>query len=622
MALLSFTVKRSGFFISLAFGESNTERRVVNIMKKRRNNPVILCFALLLVTFCAVAFRTNPKESGADTKQGQSKNSEENNNLNNHLDTDKKTDSQNNQPKIESSETPNQKDSADSLLSAVKDAVQKEENLNFLKQIALGTPDFSNPQDMDDVFWENYLFYTYSNSGNYETVSRYIKQYGHEHDCTKISSKEVDETTLQIFGTSFSEYIKALTPTRRTQNLIEYEDGFYYIDHSGYDAPDYILDFVKATIENEMVKVTVNERLSYEETPCSQINLYLLPAENEKGFLLARKKEILWAPPILPLYGSWTVTDYIIPAGVYVLSTDEINSYIGTSLQYGADYFQSADGNFSVPMYNRELVGWQDFSNLFGKHTLKNAGILSKNIDSYNLDVPGDAPFGCFVYLYDSHHGLVFYEGVLFRISLQTKPLPTADTWQSAYLDIIRDLPSFLVDSDPDNYRLKDYYNPNNNLVYLGIHDFDGDGVPEFLAGDTSSMAVFTFADGQAKKLYDLFYPESVWCIDGVSFKGNSISLGCSGSGGTAWVNFGFLDNQYLLGLYSEISNSAVMINGKESTLEELNKIYTTDYEKREETEHKDRLRLINQDNVWILRFPSGQEVIVNQDFDYSLIQW
>lgn len=619
MAMLSFAAKRSGFSIGLAFGKSNTERRVVNIMKKRKNNPIILCFALLLVAFCAVAFVTLPKESDARTIQDQSDDGIENNDKNSDADND--PDAQKIPTKTDCPENSNQKDTENPLLSSVKEVVQKEENLNFLKQISLGTPDFSNLQNMDDVFWENYLFYTYASSENYERVLRYTNRYHKETTCVKVSSEEVDETALQIFGTSFSEYTKALTPTGKTQNLIEYENGFYYIDCSGYEPPDYVFDFVEAAVENETVKVTINKHLKYEETPCSQINLYFVPSENERGFLLVRKKEIRWASSVLPLYGSWTVTGYIIPDGINALSADQIDSYIGTSLQYGADYFQSADGNFSVPMYNREVVSWEDFSDLFG-NALKNAGILSKSIDSYTLDVPGDAPFGCFVYLYDSHHGLVFCEGVLFRISLQTKPLPAADSWQSAYLDIIRDLPSFLVCSDPDNYRQKDYYDPNNNRVYLGIHDFDGDGIPELLAGDTISMAVFTFADGRAEKLYDLFYPDRNWCINGVSFKGNCISLGCSGSGGTDWVNFGFLDNKYQLGLYSEISNSAVIINEKESTLEELNKIYTTDYEKREETEHKDRLRLICRDNIWVLCFPSGQEVTVNQDFDYSLVQW
>ena len=621
MTMLSFAAKRSGFLIGLAFGKSNTERRVVNIMKKRKNNPIILCFALLLVAFCAVAFMTLPKESDANTIQDQSDDNIENNDFNKNSDVDNDPDAQEIQTKTDRPENSNPKDTENLLLSAVKEAVQKEENLNFLKQISLGTPDFSNLQSMDDVFWENYLFYTYASSENYEKVLRYINRYQCETTCFKVSSEEIDETALQIFGTSFSEYTKALTPTEKTQNLVEYENGFYYIDCSGYEPPDYVFDFVEAAVENETVKATINKRLKYEETPCSQINLYFVPSENERGFLLARKKEIRWASSILPLYGSWTVTGYIVPDGIYALSAEQIDSYIGTSLQYGADYFQSADGNFSVPMYNRELVSWEEFSNLFG-NALKNARILSKSIDSYNLDVPGDAPFGCFVYLYDSHHGLVFCEGVLFRISLQTKPLPAADSWQSAYLDIIRDLPSFLVCSDPDNYRQKDYYDPNNNRVYLGIHDFDGDGIPELLAGDTISMAVFTFADGRAEKLYDLFYPDRSWCIHGVSFKENCISLGCSGSGGTDWVNFGFLDNKYQLGLYSEISNSAVIINGKESTLEEFNKIYTTDYEKREETEHKDRLRLIYRDNIWVLCFPSGQEVTVNKDFDYSLIQW
>ena len=137
MAMLSFAAKRSGFSIGLAFGKSNTERRVVNIMKKRKNNPIILCFALLLVAFCAVAFVTLPKESDARTIQDQSDDGIENNDKNSDADND--PDAQKIPTKTDCPENSNQKDTENPLLSSVKEVVQKEENLNFLKQISLGT---------------------------------------------------------------------------------------------------------------------------------------------------------------------------------------------------------------------------------------------------------------------------------------------------------------------------------------------------------------------------------------------------------------------------------------------------------------------------------------------------
>ncbi|MBO5228903.1 MAG: M56 family metallopeptidase, partial [Lachnospiraceae bacterium] len=59
--LLSFSVKRSGFSVGLAFGESNTERRVRNIMKKNKKSFIIVGIIALLAVFCVVAFMTIPK---------------------------------------------------------------------------------------------------------------------------------------------------------------------------------------------------------------------------------------------------------------------------------------------------------------------------------------------------------------------------------------------------------------------------------------------------------------------------------------------------------------------------------------------------------------------------------
>lgn len=62
--LLSFAERQSGFFIGLAFGESNTERRVKNIMNKRKGNVFTVSAIAVLVIFCIAAFMTIPKKDG------------------------------------------------------------------------------------------------------------------------------------------------------------------------------------------------------------------------------------------------------------------------------------------------------------------------------------------------------------------------------------------------------------------------------------------------------------------------------------------------------------------------------------------------------------------------------
>lgn len=194
--------------------------------------------------------------------------------------------------------------------------------------------------------------------------------------------------------------------------------------------------------------------------------------------------------------------------------------------------------------------------------------------------------------------------------------------WQEAYLDIICNIQDYLVDVD-DSRRIPEIYDPMDIWGYLGIHDFDGDNIPELIAGDTITLAVFTFYQGRAEKLADLYFPDMVWCINGVQFKDHSVSVTCAGSDGCDYVNFGFLDGEYKLGLYSEYDEqSDEIINGKVSTLEELNCIYVLDFDERAGEEWRDRIRLAYKKENWYLIYHSGYEVKMDDTFDFSQIEW
>lgn len=56
--LLAFAARQNGFSIGLAFGESNTERRVKNLMRKRRGSIIIDIVIVLLAVFCVIALLT------------------------------------------------------------------------------------------------------------------------------------------------------------------------------------------------------------------------------------------------------------------------------------------------------------------------------------------------------------------------------------------------------------------------------------------------------------------------------------------------------------------------------------------------------------------------------------
>lgn len=199
----------------------------------------------------------------------------------------------------------------------------------------------------------------------------------------------------------------------------------------------------------------------------------------------------------------------------------------------------------------------------------------------------------------------------------------SADTWEEAYLHIICNMPDYLVDVDGTRAADPELFDPEDSQVYLGVHDFDGDDAPELIVGDGLTLAVFSYADGQTQKIADLYYPGIVWCVNGVYFKGNSMSVHCNGAGGSVYVHFGFMDGQYVLGLYDELTfPSDVIINGEKSTLEEMNRIYTTNYEEITAEERREQIRLVREGGSWTLHFQSGDTAVLDDSFDYNLITW
>lgn len=192
------------------------------------------------------------------------------------------------------------------------------------------------------------------------------------------------------------------------------------------------------------------------------------------------------------------------------------------------------------------------------------------------------------------------------------------ETWQEVYKQILL--------SDPQNY-LEDAdtgCNPEDRRLYLGIHDFDSDDCPELIIGDPGSAAVFTFIDGEAQKLADLCIPDTVWCINGLHARGNSISTQCNGSTGSNFVNFGFLDNEYVLGIYTELCNEydPPVINGEPGTLDQMNRIYSTDYTSFSEEDRKELIRLVREGEHWAIHLPSEEVLVVDGSFDFERFLW
>lgn len=415
-ALLSFAEKQSGFSVGLAFGESNTERRVRNIMKKRKSSFIIIVLLVLLAVFCIFAFLTVPKESGKDSDIPVISDDEGIQEDNGAGGAENKNENQGGSEKQENS----QGQGSEGTEPGSGSITLTEDDLDYLKRLSMLLPDFSEEAEMDAGFWENYLFCTYTSDFERETVNLYSEQYGSEILYVKIDAAEVGRTVEQIFGKTLSEYVKDMQALGDSTDNIKYEDGYFYISIS--DSPDYVLELKETAAADGVTKVVLLESVDFEPGPIAEITLYLLPAENERGFIITGRaseiftqgggNQIQWDKT--SIYGTWKITDYIAP-WIYALTEEEINSYIGRSIVYTENSIclENEDSK-KVERYSREIVTAREFEEMYRASTAE-LGISGTALNYYEAAVEGDFPFGSSFYQVDYDNALIFYEGVFFR---------------------------------------------------------------------------------------------------------------------------------------------------------------------------------------------------------------
>lgn len=222
-----------------------------------------------------------------------------------------------------------------------------------------------------------------------------------------------------------------------------------------------------------------------------------------------------------------------------------------------------------------------------------------------------------------------------FRTDASTQTIPAVErpigevrstiaygnSWQEAYLKILFTPQDYLMDLDHwrsghlAEWGLDPYF-------YLGIHDFDLDGVPELIIGDGISLGVFTYADGKTTKLADLCDTESPWCVNGVRFDNHVICAECAGAGTRSCVMFGYVDGQYQLAIYSTMSGPRLIINEKPCTLEDIKHIYPSIDEYDNESLWCYRVKRAYIDDSLCVEASDGTWMPVDENFDFNSFSW
>ena len=193
---------------------------------------------------------------------------------------------------------------------------------------------------------------------------------------------------------------------------------------------------------------------------------------------------------------------------------------------------------------------------------------------------------------------------------LLDKKIEDNTTWEKAYKNIICNI--------EDN--LADPYSLRNDLdlyVYIGVHDFNGDNIPELIIGDVVSVAVFTYVEGQVQKIVDLYEPKKWGGINGLSYKDNSIILASNGSDGSCYVCFTYNNSDFIVGIYDEYNPDKSVINEIEVTKEEFEKVF-------------DLSELLENSRVSYIPKKTETEVFLEIDgvnipireLDFNLVMW
>ena len=195
-------------------------------------------------------------------------------------------------------------------------------------------------------------------------------------------------------------------------------------------------------------------------------------------------------------------------------------------------------------------------------------------------------------------------------------------TWQESYIDIIKSIPQSL--SDP--YHRRDETETNSAettlYIYLRIHDFDNNDIPELIIGDGISLAVFTYENGDTKKVADLCTPES-WggIINGVHLKNNRMLLEVNGSDGCGFTSFGFVEGEYKTGYYDEYNPSEIIVDGKKADLEAFNAIYDIENTQNWSDDMIWKVCLKKEGEEWKIVFEDNVIIPLDQTFDFEKIR-
>lgn len=191
----------------------------------------------------------------------------------------------------------------------------------------------------------------------------------------------------------------------------------------------------------------------------------------------------------------------------------------------------------------------------------------------------------------------------------------TDEPWEAAYKDIILNVEKNL--SDPWEFRTEIL--PFNS-IYLVLHDFNEDQIPEMVIGDSGTAAVYTYENGYAKRITDLCQSEDWGGINGLYLKDNTVTIITSGSDGSGYLCFtyDYINDRgrYVTGSFDEYNPEVAIINGSVWDAEFFEKQFPDKYD---DLGKNYLIEMIKKEGDMIFPEEDGKGVPI-KDFDLALV--
>lgn len=162
---------------------------------------------------------------------------------------------------------------------------------DFLAQMCRELNDFNSGQAMDEKFWQDFLFNSYTGVSSESAVTEQVfrEDLGFDETVVKVSLQEAQERVKLVFGVELPDLKPAFEDMEEGQTSFYYKDGYYYIGVS--DLPDYQYIFSECVADKEnstdtIVKYTIH---FMGESNVGTVILSISPENNENGFVIHSK---------------------------------------------------------------------------------------------------------------------------------------------------------------------------------------------------------------------------------------------------------------------------------------------------------------------------------------------